>query len=67
MTAESVPSGHDPDADVADPANPLAAMIDQLQENWDLGDDEANDDLMVQIRRHIRRERLSVEPGRRRR
>lgn len=55
-----------PDGVGADHVNSLAAMIDQLQQNWDLGDDAANDDLVLQIRQHIRRQRLSVEPGRRR-
>lgn len=43
--------------------NPLAALIDQLQQNWDLGNNAANDDLVVQIREHIRRQRLTAEAG----
>lgn len=65
MTAEPMPSSDDSDGGGVDHASPLAAMIDQLQECWDLGDDAASDDLVVQIRKHIRRQRLSVEPGRR--
>lgn len=67
MTADPAAFGDSPDCVGADHANPLAAMIDQLQQNWHLGDDAANEDLVVQIRQHIRRQRLSVEPGRRRR
>lgn len=66
MTAGLAGFSDNPDGVGADHANSLAAMIDQLQENWDRGDDEANDDLVLQIRQHIRRQRLSVEPGRRR-
>ena len=43
--------------------NPLAALIDQLQQNWDLGDNVANDDLVVEIRAHIRRQRMTTEFG----
>ncbi|MGH3912220.1 MAG: hypothetical protein ACRDTC_02230 [Pseudonocardiaceae bacterium] len=67
MTPESTPSADGPDVGCIDQANHLAAMIDQLQENWDLGDEVANDDLVVQIRKHIHRQRLSVESSRRRR
>lgn len=42
-------------------ANPLAALIDRLQRNWAVGDNTANDDLMVQIREYIRRQRLRDE------
>ena len=67
MTTETAPSSDGPDAGCIDQANHLAAMIDQLRESWDLGDDLANDDLVVQIRKHIHRQRLSVESSRRRR
>ncbi len=43
--------------------NLLAALIDQMQQNWDLGNDAANDVLVVQIREHIRRQRVRAEPG----
>lgn len=43
--------------------SPLAALIDQLQQNWDLGDNAANDDLVFEIREHIRRQRLLAESG----
>jgi len=66
MTADLAVFSDNPDGVGDDHANPLAAMIDQLRENWDRGNDAANDDLVVQIRQHIRRQRLSVEPGRRR-
>lgn len=67
MIAEPTPSSDSPDGVGADHENPLAAMIDQLQENWYQGDDVASDGLMVQIRQYIRSQRLSIEPGRRRR
>lgn len=67
MTTDPTPLGDSPEVSCIDQANHLAAMIDQLQENWNLGEDVANDDLMVQIRKHIHRQRLSVESGRRRR
>lgn len=41
--------------------NPLAALIDQMQQNWDLGDNAANDDLVIQIREHIRQQRLRAD------
>lgn len=43
--------------------NPLAALIDQMQQNWDLGDNAANDDLVFEIREHIRRQRMAAESG----
>ena len=33
----------------------LAALVDQMHRNWALGDNAANDELVVQIRDHIRR------------
>lgn len=66
MTADLALFSDDPDGVATDHANSLGAMIDQLRKNWDLGDDAANDDLVVQIRQHIRNQRLNVEPGRRR-
>lgn len=66
MTADAAALSDSPDGVGADHANSLAAMIDQLQHNWHLGDDAANEDLVGQIRQHIRMQRLSVEPGRRR-
>ncbi|HEU0086555.1 MAG TPA: hypothetical protein VFQ77_02685 [Pseudonocardiaceae bacterium] len=39
--------------------HPLADLIDQLQQNWDQGDNAANDDIVVQIREHIRRQQCS--------
>lgn len=45
----------------ADGDNPLAALIDQMQQNWDLGDNIANDDLVIRIREHIREQRLQAE------
>lgn len=41
--------------------NPLAALIDQMQQNWDLGDNAANDDLVIRIREHIRQQRLQTD------
>ena len=38
------------------PGNRLAALIDQMEQNWDQGDDAANDDLVVRIREHIRQQ-----------
>ena len=58
---EPAPLAHDPV--VIDRENPLAALIDQLQQNWDLGNNAANDDLVVQIRDHIRRQRSRAEFG----
>lgn len=46
------------DYDTVGGENPLAALIDQMQQNWDLGDNAANDDLVVEIREHIRRQRV---------
>lgn len=45
------------DSDTVGRENPLAALIDQMQQNWDLGDNAANDDLIVEIREHIRTQR----------
>lgn len=67
MTTEPMSSSDSSEAGGIDQANHLAAMIDQLQENWDRGDDVTNDELVMRIRKHIHRQRLSVELGRRRR
>src|ERR1051326_4210585 len=34
-----------------------------MQQNWDLGDNAANDDLVFEIREHIRRQRVTTESG----
>lgn len=51
------------DYSIAGRENPLAALIDQMQQNWDLGDNAANDDLVIEIREHIRRQRVTAEFG----
>ncbi|MGH3923633.1 MAG: hypothetical protein ACRDTT_12325 [Pseudonocardiaceae bacterium] len=66
MTAGLAVFSDNPNGAGADHANSLAAMIDQLQEKWELGDAAANDDLVLQIRQRIHRQRRSIEPGRRR-
>ena len=38
----------------------LAALVDQMHQNWDRGDNAANDDLVVQIRDHIRRHQTAT-------
>jgi hypothetical protein len=40
--------------------NPLAALIEQMQQNWDLGNNAANDEVVIQIRAHILRQRLDA-------
>ena len=40
---------------INDQATSLVALVDQMHQNWDRGDNAANDDLVVQIREHIRR------------
>lgn len=35
----------------------LTDLIEQMHRNWDQGNNAANDDLVVQIREHIRRQR----------
>ncbi|MGH3904428.1 MAG: hypothetical protein ACRDTE_09595 [Pseudonocardiaceae bacterium] len=40
--------------------NPLAALIDQMQQNWDRGNNAANDDLVFQIRQHIRQQQAGA-------
>jgi hypothetical protein len=38
----------------------LAALVEQMHQNWDRGDNAANDDLVVQIREHIRRHQAAT-------
>jgi hypothetical protein len=45
-----------------EPADLLATLIEQLQENWDHGDNAANDDVVMRIREHIRRQQAAA-PG----
>ncbi len=65
MSCEPASSTDDQDQRVVvSDENPLAALIDQLQRNWDQGDNAANDDLVVRIREHIRRQRSNDDLGR---
>lgn len=38
----------------------LATLIEQLQENWDHDNNAANDELVMRIREHIRRQRAAA-------
>lgn len=40
--------------------NSLAALIDQMRQNWDQDNNAANDDLVVQIRQHIRQQQAGA-------
>ncbi len=42
------------------PGNRLAALIDQMEQNWDQGNNAANDDLVVRIREHIRQQQATT-------
>lgn len=54
----------DPDYDQDEPGidqeNSLAALIDRMAQNWDQGNNAANDDLVVQIREHIRQQQATT-------
>ncbi|MCA1705207.1 MAG: hypothetical protein LC808_18900 [Actinobacteria bacterium] len=44
------------------PADPLATLIEQLQENWHHDNHAANDELVMRIREHIRRQQAAARP-----
>lgn len=59
------PSDDRGDQVIAGNDDPLTTLIDQLQRNWDQGDNAANDDLVVRIRERIRCQREADAPDRR--
>ncbi|MGH3925999.1 MAG: hypothetical protein ACRDTT_24600 [Pseudonocardiaceae bacterium] len=61
MSCEPSPRPDDQDDLVIDrQENPLVALIYQMEQNWDQGNNAANDDLVVQIREHIRRQQAAA-------
>ncbi|MGH3907179.1 MAG: hypothetical protein ACRDTE_23835 [Pseudonocardiaceae bacterium] len=61
MSCELTPHPDDQYELVIDsPGNRLAALIDQMEQNWDQGNNAANDDLVVRIREHIRQQQATT-------
>lgn len=61
MSCELTPHPDDQCELVGDsPGNRLAALIDQMEQNWDQGNNAANDDLVVRIREHIRQQQATT-------
>lgn len=60
---ESLPSAGDQDELLAIDGQDisLAVLLDQIHQNWALGDNAANDDLVMQIREHIRRRQAATQ------
>ncbi|MGH3794524.1 MAG: hypothetical protein ACRDRT_06005 [Pseudonocardiaceae bacterium] len=57
MTRELIPDSDDQDEQyVLIPPNRLAALVDQMQRNWDHDNHAANEVLVVRIREHIRQQ-----------